>query len=122
MDNDNNVKMTPAADDDVTTEASTTEAPEAPKKNGRKKVVEPEPPVEEMVTIKLPRTKDGPKEVMVSVNGDKFLIKCGCGGPRTCGRGAGTRGGNGAGVHGIRGFRSQRMTKKRGRSDRLPRF
>lgn len=77
MDNDNNVKMTPAADDDVTTEASTTEAPEAPKKNGRKKVVEPEPPVEEMVTIKLPRTKDGPKEVMVRVNGDKFLIKCG---------------------------------------------
>ena len=82
MDNDNNMNMTPAADNGVTTDVPTTDVPttdvpEVPKKNGRKKVVEPEPPVEEMVTIKLPRTKDGPKEVMVRVNGDKYLIKCG---------------------------------------------
>lgn len=79
MDNNEN-NMTMAAD--VSDGGMTAPAPEnnttpaAPKKNSRKKVA-PEILVEEKVTIKLPRTKDGPKEVMVRVNGDKYLIKCG---------------------------------------------
>lgn len=76
--NENNVTMAADVSDGGMTapapENNTT--PEAPKKNSRKKT-SPEIPVEEKVTIKLPRTKDGPKEVMVRVNGDKYLIKCG---------------------------------------------
>ena len=76
--NENNVTMAADVSDGVMTapapENNTT--PEVPKKNSRKKTA-PEIPVEEKVTIKLPRTKDGPKEVMVRVNGDKYLIKCG---------------------------------------------
>lgn len=76
--NENNMTMAADVSDGGMTapapENNTT--PEAPKKNSRKKVT-PEIPVEEKVTIKLPRTKDGPKEVMVRVNGDKYLIKCG---------------------------------------------
>lgn len=70
--NENNVTMAADVSDGV----MTAPAPEVPKKNSRKKTA-PEIPVEEKVTIKLPRTKDGPKEVMVRVNGDKYLIKCG---------------------------------------------
>ena len=76
--NENNVTMAADVSDGVMTapapENNTT--PEVLKKNSRKKT-SPEIPVEEKVTIKLPRTKDGPKEVMVRVNGDKYLIKCG---------------------------------------------
>lgn len=76
--NENNVTMAADVSDGVMTapapENNTT--PEVPKKNSRKKTA-PKIPVEEKVTIKLPRTKDGPKEVMVRVNGDKYLIKCG---------------------------------------------
>lgn len=76
--NENNVTMAADVSDGVMTapapENNTT--PEVSKKNSRKKT-SPEIPVEEKVTIKLPRTKDGPKEVMVRVNGDKYLIKCG---------------------------------------------
>lgn len=76
--NENNVTMAADVSDGVMTapapENNTT--PEVPKKNSRKKTA-PEILVEEKVTIKLPRTKDGPKEVMVRVNGDKYLIKCG---------------------------------------------
>lgn len=76
--NENNVTMAADVSDGVMTapapENNTT--PEVPKKNSRKKTAT-EIPVEEKVTIKLPRTKDGPKEVMVRVNGDKYLIKCG---------------------------------------------
>ena len=76
--NENNVTMAADVSDGVMTapapENNTT--PEVSKKNSRKKTA-PAIPVEEKVTIKLPRTKDGPKEVMVRVNGDKYLIKCG---------------------------------------------